>query len=66
MDAATTSAAGTTRTQDEEDKDQNPKAAKWPPPPPEKTAKTGTEDLPVASSSKMVSVCILTSDGLVI
>ena len=65
-DAATTSAAGTKRTRDEEDKDQNPKEAKRPSPPPEKTAKTGTEDPPVASSSKMVSVCILTSDGLVI
>ena len=65
-DAATTSAAGTKRTRDEEDKDQNPKEAKRPSPPPEKTVKTVTEDPPVASSSKMVGVCISTSNGLII
>ena len=57
-DAATTCAAGTKRARDEEDKDPNPKEAKRPSPPPDKTAKTETKEPPVASSSKMVGVCI--------
>jgi len=57
-DAATTSTAGTKRARDEAGKDTNPKEAKRPSPPPEKTTKTKAEESPVASSSKVVSVCI--------
>lgn len=57
-DAATTCAVGTKRVHDEKDKDPNPKEGKRPSPPPEKTSKTEAEEPPVASSSKIVSVCI--------
>ena len=56
-DAATTCTTGTKRVRDEEEKDPNPKEAKRPSPPPEKTSKAETEEPPVASSSKMVSMC---------
>ena len=57
-DAPTTSAAATKRARDEEDKDPNPKQPKRPSPPPEKNAKTEVEKPPVASPSKVVSICI--------
>ena len=61
-DAATTCATATKRSRDEEDKDPNPKEAKRPSPPPEKTVKA-VEEPPVASSSKVVSVCSSGSGG---
>lgn len=58
-DAATTCAIGTKRARDGEDKDPNPKEAKRPSPPPDKTVKTEDEKPPVASSSRMASVCVI-------